>query len=83
MNTRMQRSLLVPLLWAVLSAASAAEDVPPAKDLTNTLSLLGLPCGEVVNATRQGDKDYIATCSNGNRYRVFVNAQGRVTARKL
>jgi len=41
-----------------------------------------LPCGPVVSARRQADNDHIATCKNGNRYRVFVNAEGRVVAQK-
>jgi hypothetical protein len=53
-----------------------------AKDLTSTIALLGLPCGEVVSAKKVGENDYIATCKDKNRYRVFVNAQGRVVAQK-
>lgn len=59
----------------------AADDL--AKDLTSTIALLGLPCGQVVSAQKVGENDYIATCQNRNRYRVFVNAQGRVVAQKL
>ena len=44
--------------------------------------LLGMPCGQVVSAKRQADNDHIATCKSGNRYRVFVNAEGRVVAQK-
>lgn len=53
-----------------------------AKDLTSTIALLGLPCGQVVSAKRLKDNDYIATCKDKNRYRVFVNAEGRVVAQK-
>jgi hypothetical protein len=52
------------------------------KDLTSTIALLGLPCGEVISAKKAGENDYIATCKDKNRYRVFVNAQGRVVAQK-
>lgn len=62
--------------------ASAADNGALAKDLTATISLLGLPCGQVVNVVTQGNRDYLATCSDKNRYRVYVNAQGRVTAEK-
>ena len=41
-----------------------------------------LPCGQVVGATKQGDSDYVASCQDGNRYRVFTNAQGRVLVQK-
>ena len=43
---------------------------------------LGLPCGQVISAQRLGDNDYLATCKDKNRYRVYVNAQGRVVAEK-
>ncbi len=47
------------------------------------IALLGLPCGQVVSATPLKDADHIATCQDGNRYRVFVNAEGRVVAQRL
>ena len=62
--------------------APAAEDIALLKDLTSTLSILGLPCGPVVSATRQAEKDHIASCKNGDRYRVFISPQGRVVAQK-
>jgi hypothetical protein len=76
--------------WALIAAiassfgtpARAADDAALMKDLTAVIALLGLPCGQVVGADRKGDNDHIATCSDGNRYRVFVNAQGRVVAQK-
>ena len=71
------------LLAALFAGPSpAAEDAALLKDLTSTIMVLGLPCGEVVSAARQTDNDHIATCKNGNRYRVFVNAEGRVVAQK-
>jgi len=76
-------SLLAAMLVVAGAPASAADGGSSlAKDLTATISLLGLPCGQVVNVTTQGKNDHLATCSNGNRYRVYVNAQGRVTAEK-
>ena len=62
--------------------ARAASDPALMKDLSAVIALLGLPCGEVVSAVRQGDNDHIATCKDGHRYRVYVNAQGRVVAQK-
>ena len=62
--------------------ARAAEDAALLKDLTAVIALLGLPCGQVVSATRLKDNDHVATCKDGNRYRVFVNAEGRVVAQK-
>ena len=64
------------------SPAQAAENVTLLKDLSSAISVLGQPCGPVVSAARQGENDHIATCKDGNRYRVFINPQGRVVAQK-
>lgn len=72
--------------WIVLLAAFWAGPLFAAdtltRDLTSTIALLGLPCGQVVSAKTLGDNDHIATCSDKNVYRVFLNAQGRVVAQK-
>ena len=62
--------------------ARAAEDPALLKDMTSVIALLGLPCGQVVSVIKKGDNDHIATCKDGNRYRVFLNAEGRVVAQK-
>lgn len=74
--------LLAAAALVMAAPAGAADTGALAKDLTATISLLGLPCGQVVNVATQGDRDYLVTCSDRNRYRVYVNAQGRVTAEK-
>lgn len=76
------RVLIVAMAMFLAVPASAADNGSLAKDLTATISLLGLPCGQVVNVVTQGNRDYLVTCSDKNRYRVYVNAQGRVTAEK-
>lgn len=69
---------------AVLAGpAGAADDPALAKDLTSTIALLGQPCGKVIKSERRGSNDYVATCQDGNRYRVTLNPQGKVVARKL
>ena len=77
-------SLAVITLMSMLFAAPAlsADNGSLRKDLTAVIALLGLPCGQVVSATRLKENDHIATCRDGNRYRVFLNAQGRVVAKK-
>lgn len=60
----------------------AADDGSMVKDLKVTIALQGLPCDEVADARRNGDSDYLATCKDGHRYHVFVNAQGRVVVEK-
>lgn len=76
------RAWVVLLTMCCALSSRAAEDVALLKDLTAVIALLGLPCGEVVGATRLNDNDHIATCRDGNRYRVFINAEGRVVAQK-
>jgi hypothetical protein len=75
-------ALLFPLIVLFAGPVPAAEGTPLAKDLTAVIALLGVPCGEVVSVTRLAENDHLATCSNGIRYRVFVNPQGRVVAEK-
>jgi hypothetical protein len=60
----------------------AADEVSVLKDLTAVIALQALPCGQVVRVVRQAENDYIASCQDGNRYRVFVNSAGRVVALK-
>jgi hypothetical protein len=73
----------VGLVAAMFAApAFAADDAATRKDLTAVIALQGLPCGEVVKVEDMGPSDYVATCKDGNRYRVRVNAEGRVVATK-
>ena len=75
-------SLMFSLAALVAGPSPAAEGVTLLKDLTSVFMLLGAPCGQVVSAKQQADNDHIASCKNGNRYRVFVNADGRAVAQK-
>jgi hypothetical protein len=82
-DSRVSLWKLVTLLMALSSLpARAAEDAALLKDLTSVIALLGLPCGQVVSARRLKDDDHVATCRDGNRYRVFINAEGKVVAQK-
>lgn len=83
MSTCIERWALIAAIAGCLAVpARAADDAAVLKDLTAVIALLGLPCGQVVGADRKGENDHIATCKDGNRYRVFVNAEGRVVAQK-
>jgi hypothetical protein len=66
------------------SATSLAQDeeISDAADLTAVIALQGKACGKVVNAAKRGEDDYVATCEDGNRYRVFVR-DGRVIVEKI
>jgi hypothetical protein len=83
LNDRSSTWILAALLTALSSvSARAAEDAALLKDLTSVIALLGLPCGQVISAKRLKDDDHVATCRDGNRYRVFINAEGKVVAQK-
>ena len=83
MNNCIRGWTLAALLTTLVTVpARAADEGPLLKDLTSVIALLGLPCGQVVSAIRLKDNDHIATCRDGNRYRVFINAEGRVVAQK-
>jgi hypothetical protein len=80
------RSFALTLAMAVLAGAApalAADDSALGKDLKATIALQGLPCDQIVSSKRNGDSDYTASCKDGNRYHIFVNAQGRVIVQKL
>ena len=65
------------------ASSFAAEDAAFSKDLKVTIALQGMPCDQIVESKRNADSDYNASCKDGNRYRVYVNAQGRVVVQKL
>jgi hypothetical protein len=80
---RVTRGALIALVVTLVADPSvAADDAAVRKDLTAVIALQGLPCGEVVGVVRQGENDYLASCKDGNRYRVFVDPQGRVVVQK-
>ena len=80
--SRLERSLAWGAVALMVNAASAlAQDLSETADLTAVIALNAKPCGRVVTATKRGDNDYIATCEDGNRYRVYVR-DGRVIVEK-
>ena len=75
----MKRMLLIAAL--VATAALAADDPKQRQDLSAVIALQGKPCGEVTSYVMQADNDYVATCKDGNIYRVHVK-DGRVVVEK-
>lgn len=82
--------LVLATVWLVpVADAANPPKAPPPKatapstnqDLSAVIALNGQPCGQVVSVQRLGDNDYVATCSDGNRYHVFVSG-GRVVVQK-
>lgn len=83
MKHRIGNWALVAFLAAACAMPSrAADDAALLNDLTAVIALLGMPCGRVISATQLKDNDHIVTCQNGNRYRVFIDTDGRVVAHK-
>ena len=83
MRSRFGMPLLLVLATTLgTTAALAADDPKQRQDLFSVITLNAMPCGEVVSYVVKGDNDYVATCKDGNRYRVFVNPEGRVVVQK-
>ena len=83
MNKRilaLTQSLFLVALFAI--PALAVEDEALKKDLTAVIALQGFPCGEVVSVKTQAENDYAVSCKDQNKYRVYVNAAGRVVVEK-
>jgi hypothetical protein len=74
------QSLVVVALLGVPSFADDEEALK--KDLTAVIALQGLPCGQVVAVKVLAESDYAASCKDGNKYRVYMNAKGRVVVEK-
>ena len=77
----MARTTFLLSLMLASVAALAADDPKQRQDLAAVIALQGKPCGEVVSYVVQGENDFLATCKDGNRYRVHVK-DGRVVVEK-
>jgi hypothetical protein len=83
--TRVEQALVVIAVVATSYAGTSVaqdQDISDADDLTAVIALQAKPCGRVVNAVKRGENDYVATCQDGNRYRVYVK-DGRVVVEKI
>jgi glucose-6-phosphate 1-dehydrogenase len=77
-----RKTAAVCLLCAGASfAVCAADDPKQLQDLTAVIALQGKPCGQVVSYVAKADNDFVATCKDGNRYRVYVK-DARVVVEK-
>jgi hypothetical protein len=75
-------ALALGVAVCVAGPSFAADDEALKKDMTSVIALQGLPCGQVVAVKVIAENDYACTCRDGNRYRVYVNAAGRVVVEK-
>jgi len=82
MHVRLIFSIRVAALLGA-STAVLAQGASSGQDLKAAIALHGYPCDKVVDSKRNGDSDYTATCKDGNRYHIFVDASGRVVVKKL
>jgi hypothetical protein len=79
MNKRivaLTQSLFLAAFFAVPSFAT--EDEALKKDLTAVIA----HCGQVVSVKTQAENDYVVSCKDENKYRVYLNAAGRVVVEK-
>jgi hypothetical protein len=74
-------AIAVPLL-ALAGAAGlpgpAGAETGLLADRGAAIALLDLPCGEVLEAKPLAGNDHLVHCRDGHRYRVFINADGRL-----
>ncbi len=75
-------SLILVVASGVAVLSFADDDETIKKDLTAVIALHGLPCGQVVAVKVQAENDYAASCRDGNKYHVYLNAAGRVVVEK-
>jgi len=69
------------LAAGLVASALAADDAATKRDLFTVITLNGMPCGEVVSVASRAENDHVATCKDGNRYRVFLNAEAAWSSR--
>ena len=67
---------------AGISTSQKEDEEALKKDLTAVIALHGMPCGEVVAVKVLAENDYAASCKDGNKYHVYLNAEGRVVVEK-
>jgi len=81
----MKYILSMMALLAVAAMPGEAFAVTQAEDIATTIMLRGQPCGGKTVSNISETKDAAgntvikATCPNGQRYRIDVSANGRVT----
>jgi hypothetical protein len=75
-------AVAILMTGGIAAPAQAADDAAVRRHLFTVITLQGLPCGDVVSVTTRAENDHVASCKDGNRYHVFVNAAGRVVVEK-
>lgn len=71
--------LLAAALSAAVGLAGAQENgISTREDLETVLALKRMPCDGITDLQRQDENDYLVTCSDGHRYRIYIDAEDRV-----
>lgn len=65
-------------LMAVAATGACATPESVRADIREAILLEGHACAKVVEAEDQATADYLATCSDGSRYRLHVTPGGRL-----
>lgn len=71
------RSISLYTAILLLAFAAGAEPTVP-QDLLAVLISKGRPCGSVASVDQKGEFDYVVTCSDGHRYRIYIAPSDRV-----
>jgi hypothetical protein len=78
-TTGLAALLSLAAILALPAPVRAEEnDATTRRDLLTVLTLKGKPCGEIVDLRREAENDYLVTCGDGHRYRIFIGADDRV-----
>ena len=77
---RFSNSPVAFLFTVILASQGGSFDT--ATDLSVVIALQGKPCGTVESFEKLEENDYLAHCSSGDVYRVYVNDKGRVVVVK-
>ena len=83
MRTHIGRTLLALAIVTVATGPLRAQAPSIGQDLAATIALHGKPCDAVVDTKRNSDSDYTATCKDGHRYHIYVDAAGHVVVQQL
>ena len=82
MRTTIKLHLLLLLLSLAIGNSSDAiaqdSDAKVKKDLKTVLALQGKTCNDIDRLESLGENDYLVTCKDGNRYRIWIDADDRV-----
>lgn len=82
MNRLTVAPVLALLVAAFVAVQAPADEEKLKKDLTAVIALHGKPCGEVIAVKVLAENDFAASCKDGNKYRVYLNGEGRVVVEK-